>query len=71
MKFFLHVSVFGSFAVNHKFEETHRAWRQWAVEALPPTQRCLAGHTLVESVQEECREVRGKRGRRRRGVCKE
>lgn len=55
----MHFSVFGAFAVNHNFEETQRAWRQRAVEALPPTQPWQAGHTLVESVQRESREVRG------------
>lgn len=66
----LHVSGFGVFffvlffTVNHNFEETHRAWRQRAVETLPPTQHSLAGHTLVESVKEERREVRAERGRR-------
>lgn len=50
--------------MNHNFEETHRAWGQRTVETLPPTQRCLAGHTVLVSVTEESREVRGERGQR-------
>lgn len=57
-------ALFFLFTVNHNFEETHRAWRQRALETLPPTQHCQVGHTLVESVKEESREVRAKRGQR-------
>ena len=44
------------FSVNHNFEETHRAWGQRAVETLPPTQNCLAGHTVMVSIKDESRE---------------
>lgn len=51
------------FTASYNFEEARRAWRQRAVETLPPTQHCLAGHTLVESVKEE-RRFGAERGRR-------